>query len=202
MKKYDHEFGSGSRANLEGVRPELVEVAELAITLCPYDGTVISGGGLRTVRQAQDNVARGTGILNSLHRKQADGYGHAVDLIALTPGKGVDWNNLPAFKAMAKAVKDAAAILQVPIRQGCDWDMDGHWGESGEWDWPHFENPKPHHMARAVELMNRHREELKLDVDDEIDAHLAAIESELDQIRSLMSRRRDAREADSNAERS
>lgn len=185
---YPHRFGKASTANLSGVLPCLVEVAELAITLCPFDGTVIAGGGLRTEAQARNNVARGTGILNSLHRKQPDGYGHAIDLIALTPGKGIDWNNLKAFRAMAAAVKDAAAILAVPIRQGCDWDMDGVWGESAnkEWDWPHFEYPKDRNMARAVELMHEHRKSLGLSVNQEVEGRLAAIELEIAEIRRLV----------------
>ena len=187
MKKYDHKFGNSSRANLEGVLPELVRVAELAITLCEFDGTVLAGGGLRTLAQAQSNVSRGTGILNSLHRKQSDGYGHAIDIVALTPGKGIDWNNLEAFRAMAKAVKSASAMLSVPIRQGCDWDMDGIWGESREWDWPHCEHPKPHHMARAVELMNEQRQAMGLATNGEIERRLSVIEYEVSEIRRLVS---------------
>lgn len=187
MKRYDHKFGNRSKANMKGVLPQLVDVAELAITLCEYDGTVLNGGGLRTLAQAQDNVARGTGILNSRHIKQPDGFGHAIDIVALTPGKGIDWNNMDAFKAMAKSVKAASAMLSVPIRQGCDWDMDGIWGESREWDWPHFEHPKPHHMARAVELMNEHRQAMGLATDGEVEQRLSVIEYEVSEIRRLVS---------------
>lgn len=159
--RFPHTFGSRSRANLQGVLPALVQIAELAITICPYDGTVIDGGGLRTEEQARRNVAAGTGILDSRHRRQPDGWGHAIDLIALTNGK-IDWQNIVAFKAMAGAVKIAAALLCVPIRQGCDWDMDGTFGEreSKEWDWPHFEDPLPFHMKRAEAEMHRYRAEL------------------------------------------
>lgn len=163
--RYPHTFGSASEANLAGVLPTLVQVARLAITLCEYDGTVIAGGGLRTEAQARANVAAGTGILDSRHRKQADDFGHAIDLIALTAGKigeqpRINWTNMAAFKAMARAVKISAALLLVPIRQGCDWDMDGTFGEDREWDWPHFEDPLPVYAKRAEAEMQRYRAEL------------------------------------------
>ncbi len=154
---YAHRFGKSSLANLDGVLPTLVEVAKLAITLCEYDGTVINGGGMRTQAQASANVASGTGILNSRHIKQADGYGHAIDLIPLTPGKGIDWKNLAAFKAMAVAVKVASAKLDVPIRQGCDWNMNGVFSEAREYDWAHFEDPIAYYQGRAVEEMRRYQ---------------------------------------------
>ncbi len=163
LPEYPHVFGTVSRRNLVGVFPPLVEVAELAIKICEFDGTIIDGGGLRTEAQARANVTNGTGILNSRHRKQADGYGHAIDLIALTPGKGIDWKNKRAFEAMARAVKIAAAGLCVPIRQGCDWNMNGTFGESREWDWPHFENPIELWRPKAVAEMHRYRAELGLD---------------------------------------
>lgn len=163
LPTYAHAFGHQSYANLSGVMPGLVDVAELAIRLCEYDGTVIPGGGMRTYEQALQNVQNGTGILESRHRKQSDGWGHAIDLIALTYGR-VDWNNLVAFKEMARAVKTAAAILEIPIRQGCDWNMNGVFGEANtkEWDWPHFEDPLPVYLQRAENELLRFRKELGL----------------------------------------
>ncbi len=155
MTTYDHAFGDKSLANLEGVLPALAEVAAKAITLCRFDGTIINGGGMRTEAQAQMNVLNKTGILNSRHRVQPDGYGHAIDLIPLTPGKGIDWSNMTAFKAMANAVKQAAAELGVPIRQGCDWNMNGVFNEKREYDWAHFEDPIEFHKAEALAEMHR-----------------------------------------------
>ena len=157
---YSHSFGDSSNTNLHGVLPELVDIADLAIRICKYDGTVISGGGMRSEAEAQINVARGTGILHSLHRKQSDGYGHAIDLIPLLPGRGIVWKGddaREAFEAMAYAVKVAAAILGRAIRQGCDWNMNGTFGESREWDWPHFEKPKAVYSERANKELTRFR---------------------------------------------
>lgn len=157
LPRYPHTFGAKSRANLKGVKQPLIDVAELAITFCEYDGTVPPGGGLRTRAEAEMNFQLGTGILNSRHIT-----GDAIDLIALTDGR-IDWKNQAAFRAMARAVKISAAILSVPIRQGCDWNMNGTFGESLEWDWPHFENPWPQWMGQAQAEMRRFRAELGLD---------------------------------------
>jgi peptidoglycan L-alanyl-D-glutamate endopeptidase CwlK len=158
FKVYDHHLGRGSMHQLRSTLPGLVQVARLAIQLCKYDGTVRDGGGLRTEAQAQSNVSAGTGILNSRHRLQPDGYSHAIDLLAMTGG-GVDWDNLEAFRAMADAVSAASAILYVPIRQGCDWDMDGIFAEKNEHDWAHFENPKagllPSAQARMIAVRKK-----------------------------------------------
>ncbi len=162
MKEYDHTFGKASMRNLNGVKPQLVQVATRAIQLCAFDGTVVPGGGMRTQAQANANYVAGTGITNSLHIKQSDGYGHAIDLIPLTPGKGIDWSNIPAFLAMAEAVKYAAAELMIPIRQGCDWNMNGVLREAREYDLAHFEMPRPWHRSQALDLMHRYREEVGL----------------------------------------
>lgn len=188
MQTYPHAFGKSSRANLRGVLPSLVSVAELAIKLCPYDGTVLAGGGLRELAAQKQYVANGTSwTLNSRHLKQADGYSHAIDLIALTDGK-IDWQNMTAFRAMAEAVQTASAILSVPVRQGCDWDCDGILGESAtkEWDWPHFENPKELYLPQATKLMNEHRAKLGLDRDQSIAEYLAVIDEQVRKIREAM----------------
>jgi peptidoglycan L-alanyl-D-glutamate endopeptidase CwlK len=167
VKTYPHVFGKRSRAQLDGVMPGLVAVAELAIRLCPYDGTVIAGGGLRSQAEADTYAAQGTGIRNSRHLKQPDGWGHAIDLIVLVRG-AVRWDAdkdpevMRAFREMARAVKTASAILEIPIRQGCDWNMNGTFGESKEWDWPHFEDPVYALQGRAEAEMRRFRKELGL----------------------------------------
>lgn len=183
IELHNHAFGGSSRANLKGVRPELVKVAELAICICEYDGTVPLGGGLRTLEQAQHNVRNGTGILNSLHRRQSDGLGHAVDLVALTPGRGVVWKNKDAFRAMARAVETAAAILSVPIRQGCDWNMNGTFGESREWDWPHFELAGSYHLVKATNAMIRNRDALGFGPEMSVEERLTAVERDVEELK-------------------
>lgn len=158
-------WGKGSRRNMVGIHPDLLRHAERLIQITPVDLTIISGGGFRSLAQARANVANGTGILNSLHRKQSDGYGHAIDYVAYIHGRP-SWSDSGAYKEIALASEEAAAELSIPLRGGYDWDMDGVWGESREWDWPHREIPKAWHLPRAIELMNRNRTKFGFDVVD------------------------------------
>lgn len=76
-----------------------------------------------------------TNPLNSKHRAQKDGYGHAVDLGPVP----MQWEDLKAFDAIAVEMFAAAKELGVKIRWGADWDADGKKRERGESDSPHFE---------------------------------------------------------------
>lgn len=89
-------------------------------------------------KYAQPRLAKVTWVghaLSSNHRKKADGFGHAVDLLP----EPYDWKDLSHFDRLAKAMFAAAAILRKSIRWGADWDMDGNPRERGETDSPHFE---------------------------------------------------------------
>lgn len=194
-------LGTASMLNLvpaEGyqVHPDIIRVAIRALEISSVDGTVIPGGGVRTLAQAQDNVRRKTGKLLSLHRVQPDGYGHAIDLVAYVASLGGATYLMKYARPLAMAVRQAAAELMIPIRQGCDWDQDGTWGEAGEWDWNHFEKPKRQHLARATELMHEVRAELGLMPpanDDEAPetlrpcAQCEAVHGKLDEIRAIVS---------------
>lgn len=152
-------LGSASKAHLVGVHPDLVRVVERAIQITTVDFKVIEGvrskeqcwinwGKGRTVAQctkagvaakyAAPKAAKVTWLVNPLRSKhclQADGHGHAVDLLPAP----YDWKALPPFDAVAKAVLQAAQELGVKIRWGADWDADGKPRERGETDSPHFE---------------------------------------------------------------
>ncbi|WP_203234661.1 M15 family metallopeptidase [Sphingomonas solaris] len=73
--------------------------------------------------------------LNTVHRKQKDGFGHAVDLAPYP----IDWNDLSRFDRMAALMMRAAAAEGVRITWGADWDGDGKPREKGESDSPHFQ---------------------------------------------------------------
>jgi peptidoglycan L-alanyl-D-glutamate endopeptidase CwlK len=159
----EHVFGPYSKKNLAGVFPPLIMVAELAIAICEFDGKVEPQGGTRTKAQAAANAKSGVGIKNSRHLRQPDGYGHAIDLIPLVPGRGVVWDDLTSHRAMAAAVKTASAILSIPVRQGNDWNMNGVVGQPKEYDWDHFEDPIPGLQEAAKAEMLRWRRALGLD---------------------------------------
>lgn len=89
-------------------------------------------------KYAQPKLAKVTWLrnpYNSRHRKQADGFGKAVDLLPAP----YDWKNPKDFDALNKAMEAAAAVEGVNIRWGADWDEDGIARERGETDSPHWE---------------------------------------------------------------
>lgn len=132
-------FSKRSLDNLRGVHPDLVRVLNRAIQ--SFDFTVICG--VRTDAEQRALYAQGrtkpgpkvTWTLNSRHKVQATGYGHAVDVVPYP----LDWNDTVAFNRMATAILDAAKAEGVRVRWGADWDMDGKPRERGESDSPHFE---------------------------------------------------------------
>jgi peptidoglycan L-alanyl-D-glutamate endopeptidase CwlK len=112
-------LGRVSRNNLAGVHPELVRVVELAIALTTQDFRVHDG--LRSKAEQRLNLARGVSrTLNSRHIVQADGLGHAVDLVPWRMGRlSWDW---PGCVAIAQAVGSAGIALEVGIVWGGVWD--------------------------------------------------------------------------------
>lgn len=152
-------------ARLEGVHPGLRKVVLLAADLCPIPFMVVEGvrsletchaywGKGRTVREcvsvgvdakhARPGLKKVTWTLNSKHKKQADGHGHAVDLLP----HPYDWKiedpkNTPeiddAFAKLNKAMQEAAVKCAVGLRWGANWDGDRQIREKGETDNPHWE---------------------------------------------------------------
>jgi len=146
MSKYA--LGKRSLANLVGVHPDLVKVVKRAMEITTQDFTVTEG--VRTPERQRELYAQGrtkpgnkvTWVLVSNHFKQADGFGHAVDM----PPYPIDWSNskenIARFDAVADAMRRASIELGINIRWGADWDQDGKPREKGESDSPHFELAK------------------------------------------------------------
>lgn len=114
-------LGSKSRANLNGVHPNLVRVVERAIQITPQDFTVQEG--LRTVATQRLYVQRGVSkTMNSKHLVQPDGFGHAVDLVPWINGQP-RWEAIPCIH-IAAAMRQAAKELQTKLTWGAVWDRD------------------------------------------------------------------------------
>lgn len=113
-----YSLGAKSRAELKGVHPDLVRVVERAIQITAQDFSVHDG--LRTAEEQKRLVAAGASqTMNSLHRPQGDGCGHAVDLVPFINGK-LRWE-WPAIYPIAAAVWQASRELGVSIRWGGAW---------------------------------------------------------------------------------
>jgi len=116
-------LGYVSKNNLKGVHPDLVKVVERAISLTSVDFRVIEG--LRSKQRQIELVNKGASkTLNSRHIT-----GHAVDVAALIGGS-VRWD-WPLYDKIAKAFKQSAKELNIPIVWGGDWKTFK--------DGPHFE---------------------------------------------------------------
>lgn len=117
-----YKLGARSLERLEGVHPDLVAVVKLAIQKTEIDFTVLEG--LRTKERQVQLVASGASrTMNSRHLT-----GHAVDLGAMLNGK-VEWS-WPLYDKIAKAMKEAAEELNIPVEWGGDFKSfkDGpHW---------------------------------------------------------------------------
>lgn len=117
-----YKLGEISLDRLRHVHPDLVRVVKRAIEITDVDFTVLEG--LRTLDRQKQLVASGASTtMNSRHLT-----GHAVDLAPVVDGK-VSWD-WPLYHRIAKAVKQAAKELGVPVEWGGDWKSfkDGpHW---------------------------------------------------------------------------
>lgn len=113
-------LGNKSRLELNGVHPKLVAVVERAIEITEQDFSVHDG--LRTIEEQREYVRRGVSwTMNSMHRVQPDGFGHAVDLVPWINGK-LRWEWKPSY-VIAAAVRQAASKVDVPLIWGAVWDM-------------------------------------------------------------------------------
>ena len=111
-----------SLANLEGVRPELIEVVNFAIQVTRIDFGVTEG--LRTVDRQRELVASGASqTMNSKHIK-----GHAVDLMAYI-GTRASWE-LNLYDDIADAMRLGAIEVGVPLVWGAAWNVP----DIREWD--------------------------------------------------------------------
>jgi peptidoglycan L-alanyl-D-glutamate endopeptidase CwlK len=115
-------FSARSQKNLEGIHPDLLAVVTLALELSKVDFCVIEG--LRTKQKQEQLVKAGASkTMNSRHLT-----GHAIDIAPYIAGQvRFDW---PPFYEIARAMKEASQILEIPVEWGGSWKFK---------DGPHFQ---------------------------------------------------------------
>lgn len=121
-----------SMSKLRGVHPDLVKVVTTAIKLTDVDFGCICG--LRTTEEQEELVAKGASkTMKSFHLRQADGFSHAVDLMAYV-GSRASWEE-ELYDNIADAMKKAAAQHGVDITWGGAWqtDPDVRWLNMRDW---------------------------------------------------------------------
>lgn len=134
-----YQFSKRSLDNLQGVHPKLKQICMAALGTDMIDFSVIDG--VRTLDEQRRLVAKGVSkTMNSKHLKQADGYGHAVDLCPYP----FDWSNITnadwaRFGFLAGIIRREAQGIGEIVTWGCDWDRDGQTRDHSFLDAPHFQ---------------------------------------------------------------
>ena len=121
-----------SMSKLRGVHPDLVKVVTTAITLTDVDFGCICG--LRTEEEQKELVAKGASkTMNSFHRRQVDGFSHAVDLMAYV-GSRASWEET-LYDNIADAMKKAGDQHGVSVTWGGAWQTDPNvrWLNMRDW---------------------------------------------------------------------
>lgn len=110
-----HRFGQRSLDNLATVKPDLQDLAVLALKYSPHDFTITEG--IRTVERQKQLVAEGKSkTMNSYHLR-----GDAIDFYPYYNGKVQVNAPMQFFREIADAFKKAADKLGMKITWGGDW---------------------------------------------------------------------------------
>ena len=125
---------------LIGVNEKMVSVVKRAIEISEVDFMVVEG--IRTKQRQEELYAQGRtkpGKIVTWTMKSKHIEGLAVDIAPCNKDGSINWNDLKMFDKMADAMFKAAKELNINIRHGADWNMNGVKREKGETDSPHFE---------------------------------------------------------------
>jgi peptidoglycan L-alanyl-D-glutamate endopeptidase CwlK len=127
------EFSKSSLAKLKGVHPDLVRVVMRCAN--DWDDEEFAFGitcGPRTLEEQKILVKnKASKTLRSRHIPAANGFAHAIDVVAMLEGK-VRWD-WPLYGRIATAMKAAAKAEKVPLEWGGDW--------TSLKDGPHYQLP-------------------------------------------------------------
>lgn len=137
-----YQFGKSSRDKLSTCHPDLVDVAERALELSPYDFTIVHGW-------------RGEDVQNALYASRAsqkqwpDSKHNATDDAGAPESEAIDfapwvngsipWDDTHIFAIIAGCFHAAAKECDAKIRYGGDWDTDGSTKDQTLMDWGHVE---------------------------------------------------------------
>ena len=120
-------LGRASKRNLQGVHPNLIRLVEECIRITPVDFTILKTGGLRTTAMQMAIFRSGASKLDgrskkSMHQKQGDDFGHAVDLVPYVAGSPRwEW---PLIYPIAGCMAHLSKNLDIGIKWGGVWDKE------------------------------------------------------------------------------
>jgi len=126
-------FSKTSLARLANLHPDLRRVYHRAMSYQIMDFTILET--VRSQAQANENAAKGVGIKNSKHLRQADGFAHACDALPYP----IDWKDTKRFNVLAGLLLAAAKEEGVKVRWGGNFDGDNDFHDNSLEDLPHLE---------------------------------------------------------------
>lgn len=143
-----YKFGAASRTNLAECHGKLQRLYNKVIE--GWDCQVIDGA--RTVAEQKKNVAKGVSkTMNSKHIPPTDGKSRAADVMPYP----FDWDKIERGLTAVKAADGGMEVLEVymfqgfvagvahamdiPIRQGVDWNSNRQFQDQSFHDLPHTE---------------------------------------------------------------
>jgi peptidoglycan L-alanyl-D-glutamate endopeptidase CwlK len=133
-------FSQRSLSARAELHPKLQQIVDEAIKVVDFVILDAQRG-----RAEQEKAFRG-GFSKAHFGESAHNFKPAVALdIVPFP---IDFNNVAGFRQIAKVFVDTGKRLQIPIRWGGDWDMDGDWKDERFLDWGHFELHKWQDFAK------------------------------------------------------
>lgn len=122
-----YKFGSASRDKLNTCHPQIIEVANRALEISPYDFTIVHGWRSEEVQNAlYDRGASKKRWPDSKHNTTLFDApaSEAIDFAPWVGGK-IPWNDVIIFGVIAGCFLAAAKELGYTVRWGGDWDSDG-----------------------------------------------------------------------------
>lgn len=135
-------YGSKSLEKLHTCHPDMLDIAELALSRSPYDVTIVHGWRGKDIQDALfESGASHKKYPHSKHNHtDSDGLplSLALDFAPWVDG-AIPWKDSHAFCIIAGVFISAAAELEIPVRYGGDWDSDGSTMDQTLMDWGHLE---------------------------------------------------------------
>ena len=141
-----YKYGTGSNEKLDTCHPTLQLIAEEALSLSPYDITIIHGWrNMGTQNQLEADGKSTKRFPNSRHNKTDDpsviDYARMSDALDFAPwvNNTIYWDDTHIFAVIAGCFIAAAKSMGVTLRWGGDWDSDGQTTDQTLLDWGHVE---------------------------------------------------------------
>ena len=130
-----YQFSQKSLARLEGVNPQLIECAKIALSRSNYDMTIPWRGGKRTAEQQNNIYKEGNSKCDGYDKLSYHQAGNAIDVI---PCGKEPYNNTRVMNHFANLMLQVWQEMLVRGESKGVMRWGGTFGSSG-WDKPHYE---------------------------------------------------------------